>query len=316
MVPAICDELRSTLKASMERNRCDAMLLSGGLDSGIIASMSSGITAITISYGDAPDLRYARIIAERYGMKHLVKRLSMTELEDAVENIVRIMRSFDPMEVRNSTVLYASLSELRNHGFRNAMTGDGGDELFAGYNYLLKIDGDKLEQELQRLWGVMHFSSITIGRELGIEVKSPYLDREFVEFAKQVHASLKVREQDGRRWGKWILRSCFQDDVTPEIAWRTKMPLQEGAGTDALTAHFEKGISGDEFNAKARHYAEESVRIRGKEHLRYYEVYRRFFAPPREASCEYRCPECQGCVTGEARFCNTCGGYPIRPSRR
>jgi len=312
-----CAELRDALTASVQRNLSSAVLLSGGLDSSILASIASkfiDLTGITVTYNNAPDLRYAQIIAEKYSIKHLIKHLTIADIEDAIENVVRIMRSFDPMEVRNTMVVYSSMNTLKQNGFNSVMTGDGGDELFVGYNYLLRLEEYKLEDELNKLWAIMHFSSAAIGRELGINVKSPYLDREFIEFAKKIPISLKVREHDGTRWGKWILRSCFQDEITMEIAWRPKMPLEQGAGTSMLTQHFNSSISNDDFNSKVKRYAEQdSVKIRDKEHLQYYEVYRKFFDAPKESNCEARCPDCQGCVRKDSRFCNTCGAFPIKP---
>ncbi|MFQ5920753.1 MAG: asparagine synthase C-terminal domain-containing protein [Nitrososphaerales archaeon] len=315
---SVCDEIRRALHESISRNRCDAILLSGGIDSSILASMASKLnrlTGITVTRDDSPDLRYARIIAAKYSIRHLVKSLTLEDMKDAVENVVRIMRSFDPMEVRNTTVLYRSILALKENGFGSVMTGDGGDELFVGYKYLLRLEHGKLEDELRKLWGMMHFSSIAIGRELGVTVRMPYLDDEFAAFAKKIPLSLKVRERDGRKCGKWILRSCFEQEITGEIAWREKMPLEQGAGTSVLTQHFDSAVGDQEFSSGAKRYAlQDAVRIRDKEQMHYYEVYRKFYDAPKDVECEVRCPDCQGCVRHDSRFCSTCGAFPIRPS--
>jgi len=312
-----CIELRDALTASVQRNLSNAVLLSGGLDSSILASTASkfiDLTGITVTHNNAPDLRYAQIIAEKHSIKHLVKHLTIADIEDAIENVIRIMRSFDPMEVRNTVVIYSSINALKQNGFNSVMTGDGGDELFVGYSYLLRLEEEKLEDELNKLWAMMHFSSMVVGKELGVSIRSPYLDHEFIEFAKKIPISLKVREHNGTRWGKWILRSCFQDEVTMEIAWRSKMPLEQGAGTSVLTQQFNSSVSDDDFNNNVNLYArQDSVKIRDKEHLHYYEIYRKFFDAPKESKCEARCPDCQGCVRKDSRFCNTCGAFPIKP---
>lgn len=312
-----CAELRDALAASVQRNLSGAVLLSGGLDSSILASIGSkfvDLAGITVTYNNAPDLMYARIIAEKYQIKHLIRHLAIADMEDAIENVIRIMQSFDPMEVRNTIVVYSSINVLKQNGFNSVMTGDGGDELFVGYNYLLRLEGDRLEDELNKLWTIMHFSSTVIGKELGVSVKSPYLDSKFIEFAEKIPISFKVREQNGARWGKWILRICFQDEITMDVAWRPKMPLEQGAGTSALTQHFNSSVGKDDFNSKVKRYAQQdSVKIRDKEHLHYYEVYRKFFNAPKENNCEARCPNCQGCVRKDSRFCRTCGAFQIVP---
>ncbi len=312
-----CSELRDVLTASVKRNLSNAVLLSGGLDSSIIAGLATeftNLTGITIAYGGAPDLAYAKILTEKFPIKHVIKHLAKEDVSDAIENVIRIMKSFDPMEVRNTSVVYASMKELKANGFHSVMTGDGGDELFAGYNYMQRFDMEKLENELIKLWQIMHFSSITIGKELGISVKAPYLDKEFLGFAKQIPLDLKIKEQNGVKWGKWILRSCFEDYVTKQVAWREKMPLEQGAGINTFAQHFNSTLNDNDFSEKSRFCAShDSVRIRDREHLHYYSIYRKFFDAPKTDSCELRCPNCMGCVMDDSRFCRTCGAFPIQP---
>ncbi|MFQ5970055.1 MAG: asparagine synthase-related protein [Nitrososphaerales archaeon] len=312
-----CDDLREALTGSVIRNLSNAVLLSGGLDSSIIASIAAGMTdlhGITVTHDNAPDLKYAKLIAEKHSIKHLVKELTLADMEGATENVVRIMRSFDPMEVRNTLVLYASIEALKQNGFNAVMTGDGGDELFVGYDYLLRLEAKKLEDELKKLWDIMHFSSVAVGKELSVSVKIPFLDQKFVEFAKRIPVAVKVKQQNSVKWGKWILRSCFEDLITKDVAWRIKMPLEQGAGTSAVKEHFSSSINDDDYNDKVRDYASiDSVKIRDKEHLQYYEFYRKFFDAPKESDCDARCPDCQGCVRKDSRFCRTCGAFPIKP---
>ncbi|MEE8132005.1 MAG: asparagine synthase-related protein [Nitrososphaerales archaeon] len=312
-----CVELRDALTRSVQRNLSNAMLLSGGLDSSIIASIATkftNLTGITTVYENAPDLMYANIIAEKYPIRHLVKHLTMEDTNNVIENVVRIMKSFDPMEIRNTSVIYSSLKELKDNGFNSIMTGDGGDELFVGYIYMLKLEVGKLESELKKLWHTMNFSSIIVGKELVINVKTPYLDKEFLEFAKRIPIKFKIREQDGTKVGKWILRGCFEDCVTKDVAWRKKMPLEVGAGINVFAEHFNSTISDGYYLEKIKYYASHDlVRIRDKEHLYYYKIYRQFFDAPKSEEGESRCPSCIGCVRGNSRFCRTCGAFPITP---
>jgi asparagine synthase (glutamine-hydrolysing) len=314
----ICIKLRDALTASIQRNLSNSVLLSGGLDSSIIASIASGftdLTGVTVAYGDAPDLIFARLVADKYSIRNIVKELTDEDVRDAIENVIRIMKTFDPMEIRNTSVIYLSLEELRRNGFDSVMTGDGGDELFVGYSYMLRLEMDELESELQKLWQTMHFSSITVGKELKVTVMTPYLDSGFLRFAKGIPTGLKIKEEDGVKWGKWLLRTCFEDLVTKDVAWRKKMPLEQGAGISVFAERL-KSHDSEVSSQKIKQYLmEDSVRIRDSEHLYYYSVYRRFFDPPREIKGDFRCPECTGCVSKDSRFCVTCGAFPINPTR-
>ena len=314
-----CVKLKDLLTASIQRNLSNAILLSGGVDSSIIASIAvkiTGLTGITTVNKNAPDLLYAKIVSEKYQFKHLINHLTIEDMNDAIENVVKIIKSFDPMEIRNTSVIYSSLKELKSNGFSSVMTGDGADEIFVGYNYMLKLDDETLESVLKELWHKMHFSSITIGKALGVTVRTPYLDRELLEFSRHIPIGLKIGDNESVKFGKWILRTCFEDDITRDIAWRRKMSLEEGAGLDVFATSLNININDTTYSESVKSVvSEDSVRIRSREHLYYYMIYRRFFDAPKTMKGDNRCPDCKGCVSKDSKFCDTCGAFPIMPSR-
>lgn len=299
-----------------------SILLSGGLDSSIItalaSSMDKDIVAVCIGHDDSQDIEYASMVAERFRVRLLIKHVSMDEMLHAAREVVRIMRSFDPMEVRNSIVLYLAMKELREHGLRHVITGDGCDEVFAGYSYMLKMSYEQLRHELARLGSIMHFSSLAIAEDLAMSVSLPYLNRALLDYAKGIPVELKVNEHEGKRYGKFILRSCFEHLLGRDIAWRVKMPMEQGANTSILSSHL-ASIVGDEcFARRSKEYlGMDRVRIRSKEHLYYYEIYRSMFGAPYSMDCSSddkpRCSECSACVSRDARFCRVCGAFPITP---
>lgn len=314
-----CGDLRARLAASVERNRADALLLSGGLDSAVLASVLRPAYSVTAALGpEAPDLAYARQVAGMYSRRHVEEIFSEDEMADMVSTVVQVFKTFSPSEVRNSCVALAGLRRARADGHAKVMTGDGGDELFAGYNYLSRYFGDmaRLEQELQRLWKVMHFSSAELGRHLGVQVVSPFLDVEFASFAKSVGAHEKVGERGGTKWGKFILRRCYEQELGEAIAWRQKMAQEQGAATDAFYRFIEKRIDDATYaNKKRIALSEEGVTIASKEQLNYYAIFRSYFQPPQEESrnCKYVCPACRACIASDGRFCRTCGAFPVTP---
>ncbi len=306
----------------MSIDRCvkdgaDSLLLSGGLDSSVLAYILTdnayGVTAICIGYSDSDDLRYSSTVAERLGMKYRQEHVEIEDMLNALHDVIRIMRSFDPMEVRNSIVVHLALKRLKESGYRHAITGDGSDELFAGYNYMLRMNYDELSRELARLKDVMHFSSVVLGEQIGIDVSLPYL--ELKDYASSIPVYMKVGNRKGKRYGKFILRSCFEDVLGEQIAWRVKVPMEEGANTSMLKEYLTTIIDDETFVNRCNKYnINEHVSIRSKEHLYYYEVYRRFFEPPyKYADSTHVCPSCKGGIDANARFCRICGAYPVRP---
>jgi len=321
-----CEQLTKLLTESVERNHAEALLLSGGLDSSILASILRPQYSLAAGFGRAaPDLVYARQVAERYSKHHVEVVFGQNKMAELVEQVIRIFRTFDPIEIRNSAVALAGLEWAKSDGYSNVMTGDGGDELFAGYNYFSRYHSDmqRFDSELQRLWQIMHFSSIKLGEYIGIEVKTPFLDEKFASFAKLISVNEKVGEHDGKKWGKFILRRCFEPTLG-SLVWRPKLAQEQGAATDHYEQHIEEMIDDLTFANKKRIAQEqEGVRIRSKEHLHYYAIFRSYFPPPKEEeeeegevghhTCRSRCSDCLGCIAPDARFCRKCGAFPVVP---
>ena len=319
MVPEkLCKELREVLARAVERNLGDMILLSGGLDSSIIALIASrvrDVKVVSVYFENSPgsDLRYARIVADFLGIEHLTHVFDLDELEEAIRSTIRILRTFDPMEVRNSAAIYIALRHVRDSGGRAAMTGDGGDELFAGYSFLYELDPVKLDLEIRKLWRRMSFSATTLGDALGIKVKQPYLDPEMLSFAEKLDSRFRIGFRDGKRYGKYILRVAFESMLPEEIVWRDKVPIEGGSGTSILPKIFEENVSDSEFNkSKERYLVEDGVKIRSREQLFYYRIYRELFGPPHpDGSTKKICPKCHSNIPDDASHCRVCGAYPI-----
>lgn len=117
------------------------------------------------------------------------------------------------------------------------LTGEGADELFAGYTYYRDIDdGEALRRELRRSVTTLHninlqrVDRLTMAHSL--EARVPFLDLELVEWAQRVPSELKLRgDGSDRRWEKWILREAFEDRLPLEIIWRDKEQFDEGSGS-------------------------------------------------------------------------------------
>jgi asparagine synthase (glutamine-hydrolysing) len=311
-----CEELARMLDASVSRNRCDALLLSGGLDSSILASILRPEYAVACSFGSqSPDLEYAKEVAGMFCCEFVHEVTSPEAMTELAERIVQAFQTFDPIEIRNSVVALAGIERAKKDGYTLVMTGDGGDELFAGYNYLSRYYSDlpRLDSEVRRLWQVMHFSSEKLGTHAGVKIRAPYLDAEFMEYAKSIPVREKVGERNGQKFGKYNLRVCYEKALGPKIAWRSKLAQEQGAGTERFHEFVEERIDDLSFSNRAKAALQEGVAIRSKEHLYYYAIFRSHFGPPKEESCEFRCTGCQGCLSEDGRFCRTCGAFPVTP---
>lgn len=313
----ICSKLRGLIEEAVKKNLAEGILLSGGLDTSILAFISSKFTSlkaftVALEGAPAPDLKYASLLADRLSIKHFIHFIDEDELYDSIHAVIKTIRSFDPMEVRNSAAIYAALKTAKEEGLNAVMTGDGSDELFAGYSFLFNLEGGRLKSELEKMWRVMSFSSIPLAEALGLDAKLPYLDTNLKNFAYSLDPSYKVRKERGETWGKWILRKAFEGILPDEIVWRIKTPIEQGSGTTTLPTFFEQRISDEEFQEKRRRYFEkDGVTVRTKEQLFYYGVYRSTVGVPHRAKWGRTCPYCGSRVEEGVTFCRTCGAYPI-----
>ncbi len=304
------------LESAVGRNAADAVLLSGGLDTSIIASLAArqGLPrayTVALDGAPAPDIEYANLMAKHLSLKHWVHIFRMEELMENLPEVVKTLRVFDPMEIRNSAAVYIGMKEAKKEGVSTFLTGDACDELFAGYSFLFNLGPSELKASLARLWDVMSFSAIPMAESLGMVAKIPFLDPEVKQLASRVDPSFLVVELEGQKWGKWIVRKAFEDLLPRQITWRVKTPIEYGCGTTTLPQIFDKRIPDEEFREKQRDIKElEGVTIRDKEHLAYYEIFHRVFGT-RTKTTGRTCPGCQYEVRENATFCRTCGAYPI-----
>ena len=102
-------------------------------------------------------------------MDQIILSASLEDIEDSLPDVIRVLRSVDPMEVRNSIAVYLGLREAQSRGFVKVLTGDGADEFCAGYAFVYNLRREMAEQTLRHLWEVMHFSSQPLARSLGME---------------------------------------------------------------------------------------------------------------------------------------------------
>jgi asparagine synthase (glutamine-hydrolysing) len=209
--------------------------------------------------------------------------------------------------------MYLSLQTVKKNGFSSVITGDGADELFAGYNFWLKMNDNEIQNDLKRIRKIMHFPTQKIGKKLGIKVESPFLSKKVMDFAKSLPLDYKINKQKGEKYGKWILRKTFEKKIPNSIVWRKKSAMQDGAGTSGLINLFNAMLPNKFFDEQAKRIKEsENVIIKSKESLYYYMIYRKYFDIPSNLhSSKSKCPNCQYKIELGSKFCRMCGTFPI-----
>ena len=312
---SLIDQCRRVLQSSVTECKSKWIALSGGLDSSILAYLlkDQKPQAITIITKDflGTDLTYAQIIAKHTELPLSLMEVSMEEMLDSINETIKILGNFNDIEIRNSIVPYIYLNSLKKKGVDSVITGDGADEVFAGYNFLLKKSEKELVGELKRIKKIMHFPSKDIAESLNMRVETPFLNEDVIEFSNSLPISKKINQKEEKRFGKWILREAFEKNLPENIIWREKSPMQDGSGTVNLTNLFNTIITDDIFSQKKTKILEEDgVYIRTKESLHYYECFRKSNSIKKSNSHE-KCPDCNYVINLNSKFCRMCGKFPI-----
>lgn len=298
--------------------KCDAnwIAFSGGLDSSILAEIKKeqNLNAITIISKDflATDLSYSQITAKHIDIPLEIKYVNIDQMLGAIESTIKILKNFNDIEIRNSIVPYLYMNALKERNITNVITGDGADEIFAGYNFLLKKDRNELKNELKRIKKIMHFTSQKIANKLGMSIQMPFIDEKIIGLVETLPINLLINQKNGIKFGKWILRKAFENTLPTNVIWREKTAMQDGSGTTNLTKLFNSIITDDIFAKKVKKIKSEcNIKIRTKESLYYYELFKENFIIPECNDKKNICPDCNAEIVSNSKFCRMCGKFPI-----
>ncbi|MBA2637676.1 MAG: asparagine synthase B, partial [Solirubrobacterales bacterium] len=242
-----CELLRAGMDTSVAKHTMADVpvgaFLSGGLDSSALAALlqchTGELHTFAVGMEDSGDLAAARIVARHLGTIHHEHVMTREEIEEELPRIIWHLESFDQDLVRSAIPTYFCARLAREH-VTVVLTGEGADELFAGYSYHKAIgDEEALHRELRRSVSALHdvnlqrVDRMTMAHSL--EARPPFLDTAFIDLALRVPMRLKLAA-GAVKDEKWILRKAFEDLLPHEIVWRKKAQFDEGSGMPEIMA--------------------------------------------------------------------------------
>jgi asparagine synthase (glutamine-hydrolysing) len=269
--PAEPAAVRAALEAAVHRQMMSdvpyGVLLSGGLDSSIIAATAARFAARRVEDDDrstawwprlhsfaiglegAPDLGPAREVAEHIGSVHHEFHFTVQEGLDALSDVIHHLETYDVTTVRASTPMYLMARRIRAMGIKMVLSGEGSDEIFGGYLYFHRAPDPRAfhEETVRKLDRLHLFDCLRANKAMaawGVEARVPFLDRDFLDAAMGIDPAAKMAGPG--RMEKHLLREAFADTLPASVAWRQKEQFSDGVGygwIDALRAHAEARVS-------------------------------------------------------------------------
>lgn len=306
--PSVIEKVRNGLESAVKQQLMSdvpyGVLLSGGLDSSIIAAITQKFSkkriesdskeaawwpqlhSFAIGLEGSPDLIAAQKAADYIGTVHHEVHFTIQEALDALPDVIYHIETYDITTVRASTPMYLLARVIKSMGIKMVLSGEGSDELFGGYLYFHKApDAKEFHEELVRKMSKLHlYDCLRANKSLmawGVEGRVPFLDKEFIDIAMSLNPSdkMNIRLSDGKqRMEKWILRKAFEDMLPEEICWRQKEQFSDGVGynwIDTLKKMTEEKVSDAEFARRENRFPVNPPKT--KEEYYYREIYSKLF---------------------------------------
>lgn len=242
---AIKVALEDAVLKRMMTERPVAALLSGGLDSSLIAALvqkslriagAPDLQTFSIGFEGSEDLKYARLVADHIGSKHTEVVVTPEQFWEAIPQVINDIESYDITTVRASVGNWmVSKYIAANSDCKVVFNGDGSDEVLGGYKYFYNApNDDTFEAEITRLLTDIHYFDVLRSDRCisshGLEARTPFLDKQFVAVARSIATDLRRPSKEDSRIEKNVLRQAFSnDDLLPaDVLWRKKEAFSDG----------------------------------------------------------------------------------------
>lgn len=213
-------------------------LLSGGVDSSIIASILSNIYSksgkkiktFSIGFPDSTDLKYARIVADFIGSEHHEYIIQYEDALKEIPNVIKAIETYDITTIRASTPMYMLCKWIKENFEETVIfSGEGSDEVFGGYLYFHNApDNFELHRETIRLVSNLHVYDVlradrcTSGNSL--ELREPFLDKELINYVCNLPGLYK---EPINGYEKFLLRKAFKIYLPNNVLWRKKAAFSD-----------------------------------------------------------------------------------------
>ena len=244
-------QLEDAVKSHLMGDVPYGLLLSGGLDSSVIAAIAKkysskrvdgdgtsdawwpSIHSFCIGLEGSPDLVAAQKVADAIGTVHHSLVFTIQEGLDALDDVVKHIETYDVTTIRASTPMYLMARHIKSMGIKMVLSGEGADELFGGYLcfHLAPSPKEFHDETVRKVLALSKYDCSRANKSMmawGIEARVPFLHKPFVDYAMRLNPKSKMGGQG--KIEKHILRDAFEGELPKEILWRQKEQFSDGVG--------------------------------------------------------------------------------------
>jgi asparagine synthase (glutamine-hydrolysing) len=264
-------------------------LLSGGMDSSVINyigsqaykekfGQSAKLKTFVLGVGESNDIHSARIAASHIDSEHHELIVDLKQVLGALPEVIYYLESFDPSLVRSSVSNYLISRYASEQGIQLLLSGEGGDEVFCGYQYLGCYPTEELFAKQMECIGFLHNNaSLRLDRMNmcnSVRVVAPLISGELLQYSMTIPPQYKQKPEGSQKIEKWIFRKAYESLLPESIVWRSKQEFSQGSGSaGVLLAYFEEQIPDHELAEAQANYP----LIRSKEELHYFRLFTEYF---------------------------------------
>jgi asparagine synthase (glutamine-hydrolysing) len=246
ILPKIRNSVINSIKRRLHADRPIAFLLSGGVDSSLVASISAKLVSETNGHirtfccgiKGSTDMIYAKMVANHIGSLHTEVFFTEEEGLAAIDDVIRTTETWDITTIRASVGQYLVSKYINQHtDCKVVLVGEGPDEICSSYLFnFYAPNGEELDKSSKEYVQKIHmFDGRRADRCIsrwGLETRIPLLDPEFIEAYWSIEPTLRMPTTHNLE--KYLFRKAFDTDsrmlnlLPTEVLWRKKEAFSDG----------------------------------------------------------------------------------------
>lgn len=257
----LIDDIYSAVEKRVENISDVGLIFSGGVDSTILAvllkqiaekrnnekdSVPLNIKLYSVGVENSQDIKFSEDIAEDLNLPLKTIIIDENTVKESMKPVLTAIEDDNVMKLGVGMTIYLAAKAMKEDNVKVALSGQGADELFGGYNRYLKhfenntlfdayFDLDEeIYHDIANMYHVNLERDDAVSMANGVELRVPFLDYDIINLALDIPGKYKIKDnEDVLR--KHILRDAAKSIGVPDyIADRPKKAAQYGSGINKI----------------------------------------------------------------------------------